>query len=177
MSKKLPAKFVLETITSELVKIEDLKPHPRNYKWHPPDQIQEIKASILRRKQYRNIVVTMDGTILAGHGVVEALIELGAVEVEAKRVALDANEPEALALMVGDNELGARGSRDDTSLAKIMKELVEADRALLLGTGIDEEMIARLGGKFAAKSPDEFEEFDETIETNHECPKCGYEWS
>jgi hypothetical protein len=27
------------------------------------------------------------------------------------------------------------------------------------------------------KAPDDFPEFDESIETDHECPKCGYRWS
>jgi hypothetical protein len=26
-------------------------------------------------------------------------------------------------------------------------------------------------------APSEFKEFDEEIETEHECPKCGYRWS
>ena len=26
-------------------------------------------------------------------------------------------------------------------------------------------------------APSDFKEFDETIETDHECPKCGYKWS
>ena len=25
--------------------------------------------------------------------------------------------------------------------------------------------------------PDEFREYDEDIETQYQCPKCGYEWS
>jgi hypothetical protein len=25
--------------------------------------------------------------------------------------------------------------------------------------------------------PDDFKEVDENIETEHECPKCGYKWS
>jgi len=29
----------------------------------------------------------------------------------------------------------------------------------------------------APPSPDEFPEMDEDIDTKHECPKCGYEWS
>jgi hypothetical protein len=27
------------------------------------------------------------------------------------------------------------------------------------------------------ESPDEFQEYDESINTEHECPKCGYKWS
>jgi hypothetical protein len=29
----------------------------------------------------------------------------------------------------------------------------------------------------SAEPPGEFKEFDENIETEHTCPKCGYSWS
>lgn len=42
-------------------------------------------------------------------------------------------------------------------------------------TGFDEQEIANyLNG---VQAPESFGEYDETIETEHECPKCGYRWS
>ena len=48
---------------------DQLKPHPRNYRDHPQDQIDHLIQSIRENGFYRNVVVANDNTILAGHGV------------------------------------------------------------------------------------------------------------
>lgn len=45
-----------------------LKPHPRNYRGHPDDQLAHIERSIRDNGVYRNVLVARDYTILAGHG-------------------------------------------------------------------------------------------------------------
>lgn len=54
----------------ETVPIKELRPHPRNYRSHPEDQLEELMASLDENNQYRNVVIAWDNTILAGHGVV-----------------------------------------------------------------------------------------------------------
>jgi hypothetical protein len=46
-------------------------------------------------------------------------------------------------------------------------------------TGFDAEEISKFldSGTSDGTPPDSFKEFDETISTEHECPKCGYRWS
>jgi hypothetical protein len=56
--------------TTELIAIKELKPHPRNYRSHPEDQLVHLVNSIKQHGFYRNVVVAKDNTILAGHGVV-----------------------------------------------------------------------------------------------------------
>jgi hypothetical protein len=57
----LPAADVLPT---EIVALSSLRPHPRNYREHPEDQIEHLMQSIRANGFYRNIVVARDGTII-----------------------------------------------------------------------------------------------------------------
>ena len=64
-----------------LTDVSLLKPHPENYKKHPQDQLEHISKSIQENGIYRNIVISNDNVILAGHGVFEACKRLGFVKV------------------------------------------------------------------------------------------------
>jgi ParB family chromosome partitioning protein len=101
---------------TEMRALEDLKEHPRNYRVHPQDQIDHIKASIQEHGVYRNVVVARDNTILAGHGVVKALRQLGVVAGPVAVMDLDPNDPRALKLLAGDNEVEHLAEQDDRVL-------------------------------------------------------------
>jgi hypothetical protein len=64
----------------------------------------------------------------------------------------------------------------------ILAELSNSDLGLD-GTGFSAEFLDGLIGslvpdeKLVDESPDQFDEFDEGIDTDYRCPKCGYEWS
>ncbi len=49
-----------------------LRPHPRNYRRHPERQLAVLRDSLRIHGQQKPVVITPDGTILAGHGLVEA---------------------------------------------------------------------------------------------------------
>jgi hypothetical protein len=127
-----------------VVPLASLKPHPRNYRKHPKDQLDHIKESIRRNGVYRNIVVANDGTILAGHGVAEACRELGIQQVPVVRLEAGPESPEAMKVLVGDNEILNLGEIDDRRLTEILKEIKEQDPAGLCGTGYDDMMLASL---------------------------------
>lgn len=127
----------------ELVPIADLKPHPRNYRKHPPEQIQQIIASLNQHGFYRNIVATRQGSfILAGHGVVQAARQGGYTEVPVIWLDLDPYSPEALKVLIGDNELSNLAEDDDRLLAETLKEIMQSDS--LNGTGYDENQLVNL---------------------------------
>jgi len=129
-------------IPVETVAIQQLKPHPRNYRTHPPDQLAHIIRSIEEHGIYRNVVVARDYTILAGHGVVKALGQMGRTEVPVLRLPIDPNSPPALKLLAGDNEIGHLAEVDDRLFTEILKEI--KDLGDLLGTGYDDMMLANL---------------------------------
>ena len=143
----------------EVVALADLRPHPRNYRGHPEDQIEHIMESIREHGVYRNIVVARDHTILAGHGVVEAARRLGLAEIPVRRLPIAPDDPRALKVLTGDNEIEHLGEQDDRALTELLREIKEKDVAGLLGTGFDEMMLANL--VFVTRPESEVQGFDE----------------
>lgn len=146
----------------ELVPLSELRPHPRNYKEHPDDQIEHLMQSIKENGLYRNIVVARDGTILAGHGVVKAARKLSLTDVPVIRLDLDSDEPRALKVMAADNEVAHLAEVDDRALSELLKQVHDQDLTGLLGTGYDEMMLANL--LMVTRSREEIADFDEAAE-------------
>lgn len=136
---QLPAMFPVEQAP-----LSSLHAHPRNYRKHPPDQLEHIKTSILQNGFYRNIVVAKDNTILAGHGVAEAAKLLGIETVPVLRIPIGPDDPLALKLLTGDNEISHLGEQDDRLLTEILREVMKSAPDGLKGTGYDEKMLAAL---------------------------------
>lgn len=127
----------------EFVAPSMLKPHPRNYRVHPDDQIAHIQSSIAEHGFYRNVVVAKDYTILAGHGVVEAVNKMGLFgpeTVPVVRIDVDPDDPVALKILTGDNEIGKLAEVNDRVLSEVLKDLATVDQ--LIGTGFDPASLA-----------------------------------
>jgi hypothetical protein len=134
-----------KSFVAELVNTKDLKPHPRNYQQHPDYQLRHIMKSIETHGFYRNVVVTADNTILAGHGVVEAATRLGIDKIPVYKVDLDANDTRALQILTGDNEINNLAVVNDRMLTELLKEIMVQDQEIgLTGTGFDEAQLASL---------------------------------
>lgn len=129
---------------TERVNITELKPHPQNYQVHPEDQLAHIMRSIEAHGYYRNVVVARDGTILAGHGIVEASTKMGRTRVPVIRLDLDPDEPRALKVLISDNEINNLAEVDDRLLTELLKDIMGSDDGGLLGTGFNEEQAAAL---------------------------------
>jgi hypothetical protein len=137
MAKKTDKKPLAETVS-----IDKLKPHPRNYRTHPEDQLAHIRESIRKNGIYRHVVVADDYTVLAGHGTLQAAKLEGYTEVPVVKLPLKADSPRALKVLTGDNEIGRLVDVDDYNLSQILKEVGDIDG--LLGTGFDEMQLANL---------------------------------
>jgi hypothetical protein len=107
---------------TELVDVDTLQPHPRNYREHPADQLQHIVESIREHGFYRNVVIAKDGTILAGHGVVKASKEIGLKRIPVIRLPIAPDDPRAIKVLVGDNEIEHLAEQDDRLLTELLKE-------------------------------------------------------
>jgi len=151
-----------DELAVEMVGIEDLRPHPRNYRAHPDDQLEHITASIQKYGLYRNVVVARDGTILAGHGVVAALRRIGVQRVPVVRLPVDADSPQALAVLTGDNEVRHLAEIDDRLLSELLKEVKDKNPGGLRGTGYDDAMLAAL--VMVTRTGDEISGFNEAAE-------------
>lgn len=147
---------------TEMVQVADLKAHPRNYRKHPADQLEHLAQSLREHGVYRNVVATKDGTLLAGHGVVEAARLIGLTELPVVRLDLSPDDPKAIKLLTADNELSLRAEIDDRLLADLLKQVQLEDIDGLLGTGYDEAMLTNL--LFVTRPASEIEDYDEAAE-------------
>jgi hypothetical protein len=129
---------------AEIVELSALRPHPQNYRHHPPEQLRHIEASIRQHGFYRNIVIARDGTILAGHGVVLAARGMGLTRVPVRRLNVDPASATALKVLTADNELGRFAEDDDRALSELLRQVKDDDPLALLGTGYDDAMLAAL---------------------------------
>lgn len=131
-------------LDTETVRLADLRPHPRNYKTHPEDQLAHLEASIREFGFIRNVVIARENTILCGHGAVIAAERAGLVEIPARRLDLDPNEPAALKVLALENELGRFAHSDDRALTELLRTLRDESPTGLLGTGYDDRILANL---------------------------------
>lgn len=142
---EVPAGLVA-TLASQLesLLVADLKPHPRNDGQHPPEELEHLKQSLMEHGVYRNVVVARDGTILAGHGVIQAARELGHVTIPGLRKDYGPDDPRALRLLAGDNHIQRLRQQDDVILLALLDDLARDDPLGLLGTGFDEAALGAL---------------------------------
>jgi hypothetical protein len=146
----------------EQVPIGDLKPHPKNYRRHPADQIAHVAQSIRENGVYRNIIAARDLTILGGHGVWLAAQDVGLETLPVRRLPLDSDDPRAIKILAGDNEMSHLAEVDDRLLTELLRQVMEEDETGLLGTGFDEMMLANL--VMVTRPQEEIEDFDAAAE-------------
>lgn len=167
----------MKTFPREEIEITKLKAHPKNYRKHPKKQIDHIIASLKTNGQYRNVVIAKDGTILAGHGVVEAARYLKWTRIEVVRFPFGPQDPRSLKVMVGDNEIGNIAEDDDRELGRLLKSISKDGK--LLGTGYDDNALDALLKSVDPKHV-EFQVFDESAKDGVEfatCPKCKHKFA
>jgi ParB-like nuclease domain len=153
-----------------------LIPYARNARTIPQAAVDKVAASIKEFGWQQPIVVDSDGVVVAGHVRLLAAKQLGLEQVPV-HIATELTPGQIKAFRLMDNRSHQESGWDVELLAPEMAELqgLNVDVAL---TGFDAEEIANfLGAETNGTPPDTFKEFDETIPTAHECPKCGYTWS
>jgi hypothetical protein len=128
----------------EIVALDSLKEHPQNYRSHPEDQIEHIMESIRANGIYRNIVISSDNYILAGHGVTRGARAMGYESVPVKRLSWTHDSVQALKVLAGDNEISHLSENNDRTLTEILKRVKDEDGQGLLGTGYDAMMLQNL---------------------------------
>lgn len=136
--------MTVEHFQPKIISIEEIFPHPQNYRKHPEDQLQHLVESIKEHGIYRNIIIAKDNIILAGHGVVEACKKMELKAVPVIQLDIESQSPQALKILTGDNEISHLGEIDDRMLSEILRDIKVKDINGLLGTGYDEKMLANL---------------------------------
>ena len=155
----------------EMVPVDRLLTHPDNAR---RGNLEVIRESIRANGFYGACVVQRStGRILVGNHRYLAAIEEGLVEVPV--VWVDKSDDEARRLLLVDNRANDVASYDYTVLVRLLDE--QKEEASLLGTGWDDADLVRLLAKIDPDPPEGWASFDEdSLLTEHQCPKCGYEF-
>ena len=162
----------------EQIATAELIPYARNARTHSPSQVAGIAGSIREFGFNNPVLIDQDNGIIAGHGRVLAAQQLGLETVPCLRLG-HLTKTQRKAYILADNRLAELSQWDTEMLALEIADLRLDDVDLEL-LGFDDDGLKDLLGQVATDtdtSPDEFKEMDEDIDTDHECPKCGYRWS
>lgn len=162
------------------VSLASISQDPSNVRKHKERNLAAIAASLRKFGQQKPIVIDSKGVIIAGNGTYEAAVSLGWPTIMA--IETDLKGSDATGFAIADNRTAELAEWDDTALAETLRALQSEDfdieAAGFTDTEVD-ELLKRLGSEIIddAEPPQDFNEVDEDIETEHKCPKCGYQWS
>ena len=126
----------------EAVKIEDVKPNPKNPNMHPDEQI-ELLAAVIQKRGWRSPVTvsTRSGLVVRGHGRLMAAIHAGMTHVPVDFQHYDSEDAE-MADLVADNKIAELAEMDERMLAEIFASIDPDETAL---TGYTDDEILKIG--------------------------------
>lgn len=155
--------------TLAAVPVDQLQAHPQN----PRRSNVEAVAASIEANGFYGAVLAQRSTrrIIAGHGRWQAARSLGAETVPV--LWLDVDDDRALRILLADNRTSDLAVWDETELAELLASL-DGEHGLD-GTAFSPDALAKLLADAAA--PENFDPVDPNLETEHRCPRCGYEWS
>lgn len=142
----------------------ELIPYEKNAKVHDDRQIRNVANSIKRYGWQQPGVITRDNVLIVGHGRRLAAILLG-VNMPVKVIESDLTDDEIREYRLADNI---------TNESPWDFELKETEMSELDFDGFEFGFTA---SDDAISAPEDFKEFDDSMETKNRCPRCGYEWN
>jgi len=99
-----------------------LKTPEKNTRTHPEKQIAEIRRSLQKWGQYKNIIIDENNFMLAGNGLVEAMRAEGMEKAHAL-ILYGLTENEKKKLMMADNKTAGLGIDNLANIEEIIREL------------------------------------------------------
>lgn len=149
----------------ERMSLDEIKTYPNNAKIHTAEQIEQIKESI-RSFGFNDPIAIWHNEIVEGHGRFIAAQELGFKEIDVIRLD-ELSDEQRRAYMLVHNKL-TMNTGFDMELLEFELENIDMDMEPF---GFDDDFSMN-----DEDAPQNFKEYGEDIDTNHICPKCGYEW-
>ena len=160
----------------EFIDINKIIPYEDNPRVHSDIQIEQISKSIKEFGFTVPILIDENANVIAGHGRLEASKSLELKEVPTITIG-NLTEKQKKAYIIADNQLTLNSNWNEDLLKSQLSFLTENNFDLNL-LGFED---AQLDNYFKEIEEidltDDFKEFDEEIETQHQCPKCGFKWS
>lgn len=169
----------MSTDVIEQIPTSDLIPYARNARTHSDEQVAQIAASIREFGFCNPVLIDGQNTIIAGHGRVLAAGRMKLETVPCRRLT-HLTDAQRRAYVIADNRIALSSEWDAAMLSNELSDL-HADEFDMAVLGFDADELATLldlpDMPADATPPEDFKEVDETIKTEHTCPKCGYQWS
>lgn len=102
----------------------DLIPYHGNARYHPPEQIAQLKAAFAEFGFVNPILIGDDDVLIAGHGRLTAALELGLPEVPTITLS-HLSAVQRRALILADNRIAANAGWNEAALARELAALQE----------------------------------------------------
>ncbi len=118
--------LLLNHIALELVPIDAVKPAARQVRIHTESQLTKLAASVDRFGFVTPIIIDSHGSIIAGHGRVEAARRLNMTRIPALRID-HLTDAEIRAYRLADNKLAELSAWDEDALRLEFSDLLELD--------------------------------------------------
>jgi len=151
-------------------KPDQLLANPSNWRIHPREQQEALSGALDEVGWVQDVIVNQrTGHVIDGH--LRISLAISREEESVPVVYVDLSEEEEKLVLATLDPLGAMAVADDEKLRVLLEEATATDEAL---QGLIDSINP---GSSETDPPDAFAEYDETIPTEHKCPKCGYEWS
>jgi|TARA_R100000084_G_scaffold79617_2_gene36477 hypothetical protein len=160
--------------------IKDLKSDHKNARKRTDRSAELIKESLQRYGAARSIVIDEDNRILAGNGTIEGAKEAGidrirVIETDGDEVIAvrrtGLTEEQKVGLALADNRTADLSEWDQEMLNRLGEQ---HDISLFFS---QDDLNGILDADVESLPPEDFDEVDDDITTEHRCPSCGYEWS
>jgi rubrerythrin len=159
------------------VRASELAANPANWRTHPKSQ-QDALRGILAEVGVVDALIARereDGTLELIDGHLRADTE---PNTEWPVLVLDVDEAEAKKILASFDPLAAMAETDAAKLDALLREVNTGNEALSqMFADLAEDAGLYLDRQMSAEAPEDFAEVNENIETQHQCPKCGYQWS
>lgn len=157
------------------VSIDDVIEDPANARKHGEVNLKSIETSLRLYGQVEPLVVQRSTMkVIGGNGRLKVMRKLGWTEVDIADTEIDNVGAAALGIVL--NRTAELAEWNNDVLDSVLREIDTGDeelQALLSQLAEDQKLYA----DEPVVPPDDFGTVDENIETEHQCPKCGYQWS
>lgn len=174
--------------------INELTPYPNNAKIHPPEQIEEIAASILEFGFIDPLTIDQNNKIVTGNGTHEALkllVSRGTNEFQKVQcvVLYHLSERQQRAYVLAHNRIAQNSTWDFNKLSNELNDLIESDFDVsMIGFNeqeldgllkLDSSILPEDGLEPPKVEPEPEEKSKRTRAKSkilHTCPKCSHEF-
>lgn len=151
-------------------KVTDLVPYARNARLHTDEQVDQLAASMKEWGFTMPVLIDGKNEIIAGHGRVLAAAKLGLESVPVM-TAEGWSPQQVKAYRIADNQLALNSAWNTKLLSAELMQLKGVEALI----GFSDDDLSRLLRNH--NPPNEFPEADENLPVEHNCPRCGFQWS